>query len=162
MMEKAVIGDKIAIALGIFCIALVAGLGITLVSYTSMISARDTANREYVSTHSHTDQEFASAVTAPRLVTVNVETEDDWTIIPYEPPSTFLVYGYVANAGYDIAYNPRIHVVAYKLEEVKAIDDYIPLAPLNGGSWTTFNWTFTYSGGPILHWTATPEWTTSP
>lgn len=176
MMEKAVIGGKIAIALGILCIVLVAGLGATIVSYTSIINTKDKANQDYASTHSHTnsqydeyvashhhtDQEFASAVTAAKLVTVNVETEDDWTILPYEPPSTFLVYGYVANSGSDIAYNPKIHVVAYKLEEIKAIDDYITLAALSGGSSTTFNWTFVYNGGPLLHWTITPEWTTSP
>jgi len=176
MMEKAVIGGKIAIALGILCIVLVAGLAATFVSYSSIINTKDKANQDYVSTHSHTDsqydayvashhhtdQEFASAVTAPKLVTVNVETEDDWTILPYEPPSTFRVYGDVANAGIDVAYNPKIHVVAYKLEEIKAIDDYVTLTALSGGSWTTFDWTFEYNGGPLLHWTITPEWTTSP
>lgn len=197
MMEKAVIGGKTTIALGVLCIVLVAGLGATIVSYASIINNKDKAYHDYVSmhshdnaefnsleaslndytethshtnlqydeyvaSHSHTDQEFASAVTAPKLVTVNVETEDDWTILPYEPPSTFLVYGYVANAGSDTAYNPKIHVVAYKLGEIKAIDDYITLVALSGGSWITFNGTFAYDGGPLFHWTITPEWTTSP
>jgi hypothetical protein len=91
-----------------------------------------------------------------------VQTEDNWYILPYEPPSTFLVYGYVANAGSDTAYNAKIHVVAYKLDDVKAIDDYVTLATMSGGSWTTFNSTFVYNGGPIAHWTITPQWTTTP
>jgi hypothetical protein len=196
MLEKAVIGGKIAIALGIMCIVLLAGLGAAIASYTSIISSKDKANQDYVSMHSHdntefnsldtslndyvethshtnsqydeyaashhhTDQEFDSVVTAPKLVTVDLTTEDDWSTVPYVP-STFLVYGYVANAGSDAAYNPKIHVVAYELPNVKAIDAYATLATIDGGSWTTFSSTFVYSGGPLFNWTIAPQWTTTP
>ena len=196
MLEKAVIGGKIAIALGIMCIVLLAGLGAAIAGYTSIISNKDKANQDYVSTHSHdntefhsldaslnaymethshtnsqydeyvashhhTDYELDSAVTAPRLVTVDLTTEDDWSTVPYAP-STFLVSGYVANAGSDAAYNPKIHVVAYKLPDVKAIDAYANLTTINGESWTTFSSAFVYSGGPLFNWTITPQWTTTP
>jgi hypothetical protein len=197
MTEKAVIGGKITIALGILCIVFIAGLGAAIASYSSIINSKDVAHQDYVSTHSHensefnaldasitdykethsytdsqyreyvanhhyTDQEFNSAAIGAKLVTVNVQTEDNWSILPYDPPSTFLVYGYVDNAGSNIAYNPKIHVVAFKLYDVKAIDDYITLDDIAGGSWTTFTSTFTYNGGPLAHWTITPEWTTTP
>lgn len=182
MMQKTVVGGKIVIALGIICIVFVAGLGATIASYTSMISNKDKANQNYVSTHSHDNAEFNSldaslgdyvkthsytnsqydaAVTAPKLVTLDLTTEDDWSGWSFQP-SAFLVYGYVVNAGSNTAYNPKIHVVAYELFEVKDIDAYITLATMDSGSWTTFNSTFVYSGGPLVHWTITPEWTTTP
>ena len=197
MTEKAAVGGKITIALGILCIVFVAGLGATIASYTSIINSKDNAQQDYVSTHSHdnnefnsldaslddyrathsytnsqydayaanhhhSDQEFNSAVTAPKLVTIDVQTEDNWQALWYEPPSNFVIYGYVANAGTDTAYNAKIHVVAYYIDNAIAIDDYVTLAAVNGGSWTTFSSTFVYNGGPIAHWTATPEWTTTP
>jgi len=196
MLEKTVIGGKVAIALGIMCIVFVAGLGAAIASYTSIISNKDKANQDYVSTHSHdntefnsldtsfsdyvethshtnsqydayvashqhTDLEFDSAVTAPKLVTVDLTVEDDWSRLPYVS-STFRVSGYVVNAGSDAAYNPEIHVVAYKLIDVKAIDAYYSLATIDGGSWTAFDSTFVYSGGPLFSWTITPQWTTTP
>ena len=192
-MEKTVIGGKVAIALGIICIVIVAGLGATIASYTMLISNKDKTNQNYVSTHSHdntefnsldaslndansaydayvashhhTDQEFDSVVTAPKLATLDVTTENDWSSQPYVQ-DTFYVHGYVVNAGSDIAYNPRIHVVAYGLSDaeayVKAIDANVTLATMDGGSWTTFDSTFVYSGGPIADWTMTPQWTTTP
>lgn len=195
-MEKKVVGGNIAVALGIMCIVFVAGLGGTIASYTSIISSKDTANQDYVSTHSHdnteynsldaslndymqthsytnsqydqsvashhyTDQEYDSAVTAPKLVTVDVTTEDDWSTLPYVP-STFIVSGYVVNAGSDAAYNPKIHVVGYANVDVKVIDAYITLDTMNGGSWTAFDSSFVYTGGPLYYWTITPQWTTTP
>jgi len=192
-MEKTVIGGKVAIALGIVCIVFVAGLGATIASYTSIISNKDKANQNYVSTHSHdntefnsldaslndanseydeyvashhhADQEFDSALTAPKLATLDVTTENDWSNQPYVQ-DTFQVQGYVVNAGSDTAYNPKIHVVAYGLSDaeayVKTIDAYVTLATMDGGSWTTFDSTFVYSGGPIADWTITPQWTTTP
>lgn len=186
MMEKRVIGGKVAIALGIVCIVFVAGLGATIASYTSMISNKDKANQNYVSTHSHdntefnsldsqydayvashhrADQEFDSAVTAPKLATLDVTTENDWSNQPYVQ-DTFQVQGYVVNAGSDTAYNPKIHVVAYELSDAegyaKTIDAYVTLATMDGGSWTTFDSTFVYSGGALAYWTITPQWTTTP
>jgi len=181
-MEKAVIGGKVAIALGIMCIVLFASLGIIVASYTMMTNNKDETNQNYVSTHSHdntefnsldaqydayvashqhTNLEFDSAVTAPKLATVDVTVEDDWSRGPYVS-SSFRVSGIVVNAGSDAAYNPKIHVVAYKLIDVKAIDAYYSLATIDGESWMTFDTTFVYSGGPIYSWTVTPQWTTTP
>jgi hypothetical protein len=192
-MEKTVVGGKVAIALGIMCIVFVAGLGVTIASYTGIISSKDRTNQNYVSTHSHdnaefnflnaslndansafdayaashqhTDQEFDSAVTAPRLATLDVTTENDWSNPPYVP-NTFHVHGYVVNAGSDTAYNTKIHVVVNGLSDAelyaKVIDDNITLGTMDGGSWTTFDSTFVYSGGPVMDWTITPQWTTTP
>jgi len=192
-MEKTAISGKVTIALGIVCIVFLAGLGATIASYTSIIGSKDKANQTYVSTHSHdntefnsldaslnsansrynayvashqhTDQEFDSAVTAPKLATLDVTTENDWSNQPFVQ-DTFHVHGIVVNAGSDIAYNPKIHVVANGLSDagvyVKVIDAFVTLATMDGGAWTTFDATFVYDGGPIADWTLTPQWTTSP
>lgn len=57
-MEKKVAGGNIAIALGILCIVFVIGLAGTIVSYTSVINSKDATNQNYVSTHTHSNDEF--------------------------------------------------------------------------------------------------------
>ena len=136
-------------------------LDTSLNDYVETHSHTNSQYDAYVASHQHTDLEFDSAVTTPKLVTVDLTTEDDWSIMPYIS-STFRVYGYVVNAGSNAAYNPEIHVVAYKLPDVKAIDAYATLTTIDGGSWTTFDSTFVYSGGPLFNWTITPQWTTTP
>jgi len=134
-------------------------------NYMSNHSHTNSQYDAYVASHQHTDQEFDSVVTAPKLATLDVTTENDWSNQPYVP-DTFYVHGYVVNAGSDTAYNPKIHVVAYGLSDaeayVKAIDANVTLATMDGGSWTTFDSTFVYSGGPLADWTITPQWTTTP
>jgi hypothetical protein len=195
-MEKKIFTGNIAVVLGIMCIVFVAGLGGTIASYTSIISSKDSANQNYVSTHSHdntdynslqgslndymqthtytdsqydeyaashqyTNQEYDSAVAAPKLATADVNTWDEWTNLPYAQ-SVFIVSGYVVNAGSDTAYNPKIHVVGYLVTNDKVLDGYITLDTMNGGSWTTFESSFEYTGGPLFYWTITPQWTTTP
>lgn len=57
-MEKKVAGGNIAIALGILCIVFVIGLAGTIVSYTSVINSKDATQQDYVSTHTHSNDEF--------------------------------------------------------------------------------------------------------
>jgi hypothetical protein len=57
-MEKKVAGGNIAIALGILCIVFVIGLAGTIVSYTSVINSKDATHQDYVSTHTHSNDEF--------------------------------------------------------------------------------------------------------
>lgn len=121
----------------------------------------------YVADHHHTNEEFNSALTAPRLVTVNM-TGDDNGPLSYDPlsplytTSAFHVYGYVLNAGPNAAYNAEIHVVAYQLGGGKAIDTYITLNTMRGDSWTRVDSNFFYNGDSLISWTITPQWTTTP
>jgi hypothetical protein len=60
MSEKKVIGRNVAIALGIACIILVAGIGGAVVYYTMQVNNKDSTYNDYVSTHSHTNDEYKS------------------------------------------------------------------------------------------------------
>lgn len=136
-------------------------------SYVSTHSYTDSQYNEYVANHQHTNQDYSSALTAPKLATVDVTADDNGpnTNDPTSPlygTSTFHVYGYIVNAGSDAAYNPKIHVVAYQLDGTKAVDGYVTLDTIYGVSWTTFDQNFIYTGRSLATWTITPQWTTNP
>jgi glucose/mannose transport system substrate-binding protein len=58
MSEKKVVRRTIALALGVTCILLIAGLGGAIAYYTMTISNKDSTYNGYVSTHSHTDSDY--------------------------------------------------------------------------------------------------------
>jgi predicted RNase H-like nuclease (RuvC/YqgF family) len=60
MSEKKVVRRTVALALGVICIVLIAGLGGTMAYYTMTISNKDSTHDAYVSTHSHTDSDYDS------------------------------------------------------------------------------------------------------
>jgi hypothetical protein len=60
MSEKKVVRRTVALALGVICILLIAGLGGTMAYYTMTINNKDSAYDDYVSTHSHTDSDYNS------------------------------------------------------------------------------------------------------
>lgn len=60
MSQKKVIGRSVAIALGIACIILVAGIGGALAYYTMQINNKDSTYNSYVATHSHTDTQYGT------------------------------------------------------------------------------------------------------
>lgn len=58
MSEKKVVRRSVAIALGIVCILLIAGIGGAMAYYTMVINDKNTAYDNYASSHSHTNSEF--------------------------------------------------------------------------------------------------------
>jgi hypothetical protein len=62
MSEKKVVGRKVAIALGIMCVILVAGLAGVMVNYTRIINDKDTLYNNYVAAHSHSNEEYDNYV----------------------------------------------------------------------------------------------------
>lgn len=55
---KKMVGRSVAIALGIACIILVAGVGGVIAYYTMQINHKDSTYKDYVAAHSHTDSEY--------------------------------------------------------------------------------------------------------
>ena len=123
----------------------------------------------YIANHHHTDSEYDSLVTqianlqnqvnsltAPKLIPVNLLSDDNRPLFqtPY-----LRVHGEVCNVGTNIAYNCKLHVVAYQSGGVTAIDTYITLSNINGESWTSVDSNIYYSGGSLTSWTITPTWT---
>jgi len=98
-----------------------------------------------------------NALKAAKLILVNLQSED--VNRPWVGGSYLHVYGEVCNVGTNIAYNCRLHVVAYQSGGVIAIDTYIVLGVINGESWVTVEAKIYYTGSALTSWTITPEWT---
>ncbi len=60
MSEKKVVRRTVALALGVICIVLIAGLGGAMAYYAVTINNKDLTYDDYVSTHSHTDSDYNS------------------------------------------------------------------------------------------------------
>jgi hypothetical protein len=60
MSQKKLVGRSVAIALGIACIILLAGIGGVLAYYTMTINNKNTTYDSYASSHYHTNTEFNS------------------------------------------------------------------------------------------------------
>jgi hypothetical protein len=60
MSQKKLVGRNVAIALGIACIILVAGIGGVMAYYMMQINNKDSAYNDYVKTHSHTDTQYGT------------------------------------------------------------------------------------------------------
>jgi hypothetical protein len=60
---KKMVSRSVAIALGIVCVLLIAGLGGTIAYYTMTINNKDSTYNDYVSSHSHTDFDYNSLST---------------------------------------------------------------------------------------------------
>lgn len=101
-------------------------------------------------------QNQINALKAPKLIKVDLEADDNrpWLQTPY-----LHVYGYVCNVGTNIAYNCKLHAIAYQ-GGVVAIDTYITLGTVSGESWRSVDSAIYYTGSALTSWTVTPEWTT--
>ncbi|MGA2769109.1 MAG: hypothetical protein ABSF24_12460 [Candidatus Bathyarchaeia archaeon] len=60
MSERKVVRRSVAVAVGIVCILLLAGLGVVMAYYTMQINNKDSTYNDYVLTHSHTNSEYDS------------------------------------------------------------------------------------------------------
>lgn len=163
---KKVVSRNIAIALGIVCIILIAGIGGAMAYYTIQINNKDATARalynDYASTHSHSDTDFNAlystfnSLIAPKLVKVNLLAADTHPVLQQE---RLHVYGYLCNVGSNTAYNCTLHVVAYQSGGVVAIDTHIDLGNINGESYATVDANVYYQGISLASWSVTPEWT---
>jgi len=101
-------------------------------------------------------QNQIDALETPKLIKVHLMSDDNrpWLATPY-----LHVYGYICNVGTNIAYNSKIHAVAYQSGGVVAIDTYITRGTIYGESWTSVDSNVYYSGSALVSWTLTLEWT---
>ena len=99
-----------------------------------------------------------ASLKAPKLVEVDLNTEDRR---PFLQTPYLYVHGYICNVGTELAYNARIHVVAYQSGGVVAIDTYIDLGTIQGETWTTVDAKIYYSGSALTYWELILECTES-
>ncbi len=71
------------------------------------------------------------------------------------------IAGSVYNTGGSIAYNCKLHVIAYRENEI-VIDTFIILGTIDAGSSVTVSQNISYLGGSLTDWKIIPECTIAP
>jgi hypothetical protein len=185
MSVKKMVSRSVAIALGVVCIILLAGIGGVMAYYTMQINNKDSTYNNFVSTHRHTDSDYnglnstfydymgnythsnsdyanllnqVNSLEAPNVIKVNLKSDDNR---PFLGTFYLHVYGEVCNVGTNTAYNCKLHVVAIQSGGVVAINTDIVLGNIGGQSWISVDASPTYSGSPLTSWIITPQWTAS-
>jgi hypothetical protein len=174
MSEKKVVNRNIVIALGIICIILIVGLVGAIANYTLIINGKDntiSTKDSQISNLQNQNNDLQTwlegnitlfnserdVLKAPKLV-MDLGYED---VRPYYGTPYLHIHGIVINVGTNVAYNCKLHLVAYQ-SSVVTIDTYIVLDIINGESWRYVNEKVYYSGSAITSYTIVPQWTTSP
>jgi hypothetical protein len=124
MSQKKMVGRNVAIALGITCIILVAGVGGVMAYYTIQINNKDSTYNDYVVTHSHTDAQYNAATTN------HTHTDDEYNTMQSNYNNEVNTYNnYVADHHYtDEQYTDAIASKPAKLIKVDMkADDNRPL-----------------------------------
>jgi len=189
MSEKKAVSRDVAIALGIACIILIAGIGGAMAYYTMTINNKDSIYDNYASSHSHTDSDYNAlnstyynyvgnythsnseydsllsdynSLTVASLTTVGLDVTNFNYYWFWDPPSHLTINGYIFNMGTDTAYNCKLHVKVWSSTNTLLIDTTIDYGSITGRSYTTItpNTEVPYTGSGS-YWQVTPEWTTS-
>jgi hypothetical protein len=165
MSEKKVVRRSVAIALGIICIILIAGLGGAMAYYTMTINNKNTEYWDLYANYTHENwwhqyyENQTLALKVPKLSVLSLYSGDvrPWSGTPY-----LHVYGEIWNVGSDTAYNCRLHVILYQ-GSVVAKDTYVDIGTIFGENKNSVDAKIYYDGDALTSWTPiTPEWTTTP
>jgi len=178
MKPKKVVGRSVAIALGIACIILIAGVGGVMAFYTMQVNslkvnhtytddqynamqsnyqAAENNYTNYLNDHHYTDEQYTQAIASKpaKLVEVDLKSDDSR---PFLGTDSLHVYGYLCNVGGLTANNVKIHVVAYQSGGVVAINTDIVLGSVAGEAWIKVDGSPTYSGSSLTSWTISETW----
>jgi hypothetical protein len=188
MSEKKMVRRSVAIALGIICIILVAGLGVVLymgyspTATNSVSSLQDKINQlqSWLDGNktllSQTQTWLDGNITTYNNYVndhshTNSEYDAMWTpkLITIDLTGSdsrplfgtpyLHVSGYVVNVHMNWAYDCKLHVVAYQSGGVTAVDTYINLGTIIGESSTQVSSNVYYTGSSLSSWTITQQWT---
>jgi hypothetical protein len=150
------INRRIAFIFAILCIATLVALNISIITYFSEMNAK---NKE-IQTLNDQMADIQAQVTnftspSPRLIAIGMEYKDNRT----DPNAPFLqITGYVVNVGTGKANNCALHVSATKNGNNTAIDTFVPIDPVEAGTYKKIDIQVPYNGDPIITYTANLEW----
>ncbi len=178
MSEKKVVRRSVAIALGIACIILIAGIGGAVAYYTRIINDKNSTYNDYVETHSHTDTEYNSAISDyaanhhhsdsdyNSLQSNYNSLQSDYSYLklphlvgnldakdnrPWWGSPSLHVFGTVTNIGSDTAYNSLLYVAAFQ-GAVLAFNTTITVGTVNYGGFVYVDSSIAYVGGALTSW----------
>ena len=189
MSQKKLVGRSVAIALGIACIILLAGIGGVLAYYTMTINNKNTTYDSYASSHSHTNTEFNSLNTTYQdyagshahsdseynsLSSQNTNLQNQ--IANLEAPNLVRInlgesdnrpwlgtpYLHIQSAITNVGTNTAFNCklhVVLYQGATIAKDTYVLLGTISGGAGISTTNDVQYSGSALTGWTITPQWT---
>jgi hypothetical protein len=143
------VSRKVAIALGILCIATLVALNFSVITYYSGMNSKNnqinTLNDQIVSLQT----QIASGTA--NLEGVGMVYNDNRT----DASAPFLeVTGYICNFGTNTANNYVLHVSATQNDNSQAIDSSSNIESIPAGNYTKIDIKFPYQGNPLISFTA--------
>lgn len=186
MIGKQFVRRSVAIALGIICIILAAGLIGVFAYFTITINNQSAKYSDYALGHSHTDSDYNSLSTQLNNLsiinqnqqnTINSLNESLFNLekplligaglkaTDYGGASTFQITGYVVNIGQTTAINCSLdaYLTVYEMGTQSPtiytiVEKYILLGTLPYGNSIFVNQNISYSGGPLFGYFVLPHW----
>ena len=146
------VSRKVAIALGILCVATLVALNFSVITYYSGMNSKNnqinTLNDQIVSLQT---QIANGAITGANLKGVGMLYNDNRT----DPSAPFLeVTGYICNFGTNTANNCVLQVTATQNDNPQAIDSSSNIESIPAGNYIKVDIKFPYQGNPLTSYTA--------
>jgi hypothetical protein len=150
------VSRKVAIALGILCIATLVALNFSIITYYSEMNTKNgqiqTLNDQIVNLQT---QLAKGTLPAANLTGVGMQYIDNRT----DANAPFLeVTGYICNFGTNTANNCILHVSALHGDNSTGIDSSANIESLQAGAYTKVDIKFPYHGTPLTSFISNLEW----
>ncbi len=146
---------KVAIAIGILCVATLVALNFSIITYYSGMNSKNdqiqTLNDQIVTLQT---QIANNTIPAPKLITIDMQYNDNRS----DTSAPFLqVTGYICNIGTSTANNPVLHISATRSDNSTAIDSSNNIESIQAGSYTKIDLKLPYAGTPLSEFTVNIE-----
>jgi hypothetical protein len=150
------VNRKVAIALGILCVATLVALNFSIITYYSEMSNKNnqiqTLNDQIVDIQT---QMVNGTLPAAKLISIDMQYNDNRS----DPSAPFLqVTGYICNVGTSTANNCALHVSAIRTDNSTGIDSSANIESLQAGAYTKVDIQFPYHGTPLIAFNSNLEW----
>ena len=150
------VSRRVAIALGVLCIATLVALNFSIINYYSEMSGRNnqiqTLNDQIVNLQT---QIANGTLPAAKLIAIGMQYIDNRTDIS----APFLeVKGYICNVGTNTANNVVLHVSATRTDDSTGINSSANIESLQSGNYTKIDAQFPYHGTPLIAFNSNLEW----
>jgi hypothetical protein len=150
------VSRRVAIALGVLCIATLVALNFSIINYYSEMSGKNNQiqilNDQIVNLQT---QIANGTLPAAKLIAIGMQYIDNRTDIS----APFLeVNGYICNVGTNTANNVVLHVSATRTDDSTGINSSANIESLQSGNYTKIDVHFPYHGTPLIAFNSNLEW----
>jgi hypothetical protein len=150
------VNRKVAIALGILCVATLVALNFSVLTYYTEMNNKNnqiqSLNDQIVSLQT---QVANGTLPAAKLISVGMQYIDNRTDIT----APFLeVTGYICNVGSSTANTCVLHVSATRTDDSTAIDSSANIESIEAGAYEKVDIQFPYHGTPLIKFNSNLEW----